>query len=102
MAVAVLGNYLPHEYSDITTEQLEGRGLYQILGARGVTIRIAQQRIGARSAHGDEVELLGIDRGGPVLTMERTAIDSSGSAIEFGHHCYRPDMYSFETTVVAK
>jgi DNA-binding GntR family transcriptional regulator len=35
-------------------------------------------------------------RGGPVLTMERIAFDNSGKAIEFGHHCYRPDMYSFE------
>ncbi|WP_345801264.1 GntR family transcriptional regulator [Microbacterium sp. AZCO] len=100
--VAVLENYLPPEFSDITTEQLEGRGLYQILRGRGVTIRIANQKIGARRAHGDEGELLDIDRTGPVLTMERVAYDSSGRAIEYGHHCYRPDMYSFETTLVAK
>jgi DNA-binding GntR family transcriptional regulator len=37
-----------------------------------------------------------------VLTMERVAYDNSGRAIEFGHHCYRPDLYSFETTLVAK
>jgi len=100
--VAVLENYLPPEFADITTEQLEERGLYQILRARGVSIRIAQQKIGARRAHGDESELLDIEKGGPVLTMERIAFDNSGRAIEFGHHCYRPDMYSFETTLVAK
>lgn len=100
--VAVLENYLPGEFSDITTEQLESRGLYQILRARGVTIRIAKQKIGARRATGDESELLDIDKGGAVLTMERIAFDSSGRAVEFGHHCYRPDMYSFETTLVAK
>ena len=100
--VAVLENFLPTEFSDVTTEQLEQRGLYQILRARGVTIRIAKQKIGARRAHGDESELLDIDRGGPVLTMERIAFDNSGRAIEFGHHCYRPDMYNFETTLVAK
>ncbi|MFH8251892.1 GntR family transcriptional regulator [Microbacterium sp. B2969] len=100
--VALLENYLPPEFSDITTEQLEARGLYQILRARGVTIRIANQKIGARRAHGDEGELLDIDRTGPVLTMERVAFDGSGRAIEFGHHCYRPDMYKFETTLVAK
>ncbi|WP_374976834.1 GntR family transcriptional regulator [Microbacterium trichothecenolyticum] len=100
--VALLENYLPPEFGDITTEQLEARGLYQILRARGVTIRIANQKIGARRAHGDESELLGIDKGGPVLTMERVAFDASGRAVEFGHHCYRPDMYSFETTLVAK
>jgi GntR family transcriptional regulator len=102
VAVAVLENYLPAEFADITTEQLEERGLYQILRGRGVTIRIAKQRIGARRGHREETDLLGLDKGGPVLTMERVAFDSSGRAIEYGHHCYRPDMYSFETTLVAK
>ena len=58
---------------------------------------------------GDEVvfvrhegELLDIDSNGPVLTMERMAFDDSGRAFEYGHHCYRPDLYSFETTLVAK
>ena len=100
--VAVLENYLPGEFADITTEQLEQRGLYQVLRARGVTIRVAKQKIGARRAHGDESDLLDIDKGGPVLTMDRIAFDNSGRAFEYGHHCYRPDMYSFETTLVAK
>jgi GntR family transcriptional regulator len=100
--VAVLENYLPSEFADISTAQLEEHGLYQIMRGRGVTIRVAKQKIGARRAHGDESELLDIDRGGPVLTMERIAFDNSGRAIEYGQHCYRPDMYSFETTLVAK
>ncbi|MCC4908752.1 GntR family transcriptional regulator [Microbacterium sp. cx-59] len=100
--VAILINYLPMEFADMTTAQLESKGLYQLLRERGVTIRVANQRIGARRAHGDEGALLDIDKGGPVLTMERVAYDASGKAVEFGHHCYRPDMYSFETTLVAK
>ncbi|MDR6868876.1 DNA-binding GntR family transcriptional regulator [Microbacterium resistens] len=100
--VAVLENYLPPEFADITTAQLEAQGLYQVLRSRGVAIRIAKQRIGARRAHGDEAELLDIDKTGPVLTMERTAFDNGGRAVEFGNHCYRPDLYSFETTLVAK
>lgn len=100
--VAVLENYLPREFADITDDQLEQRGLYEILRARGVAIRIAKQKIGARRAQRDEGELLDIDRSGPVLTVERVAYDRSGRAFEFGHHCYRPDMYSFETTLVAR
>ncbi|WP_019180170.1 GntR family transcriptional regulator [Microbacterium yannicii] len=102
VAIAILENYLPAEFADITAEQLEERSLYQILRGRGVTIRIAKQKIGARRAQRDEPELLDIDKGGPVLTMERVAFDSAGRAIEFGHHCYRTDLYSFETTLVAK
>lgn len=100
--VALLENWLPGDLADISLEQLEQQGLYQILRSRGVTIRVAKQRIGARREHGDEAELLDVDKGGPLLTMERVAYDASGRAIEFGRHCYRPDMYSFETTLVAK
>ena len=100
--VAVLENYLPADFADITTEVLETRGLYQVLRARGVAIRVAKQKIGARRAAGDENTLLDIDKGGPVLTVERIAFDDSGRAFEYGLHCYRPDMYSFETTLVAK
>ncbi|MDN3310254.1 GntR family transcriptional regulator [Microbacterium oryzae] len=100
--VALLENWLPGDFADISLELLEEQGLYQILRSRGVTIRVAKQRIGARREHGDEAELLDVDKGGPLLTMERVAYDSSGRAVEFGHHCYRPDMYSFETTLVAK
>ncbi|MFB7251123.1 GntR family transcriptional regulator [Microbacterium sp. NPDC056234] len=100
--VAVLENYLPSDFADITTELLETRGLYQVLRARGVAIRVAKQKIGARRAAGDENTLLDIDKGGPVLTVERIAFDDSGRAFEYGLHCYRPDMYSFETTLVAK
>ncbi|GAA4195205.1 GntR family transcriptional regulator IolR [Microbacterium oryzae] len=100
--VALLENWLPSDFADISLELLEEQGLYQILRSRGVTIRVAKQRIGARREHGDEAELLDVDKGGPLLTMERVAYDSSGRAVEFGHHCYRPDMYSFETTLVAK
>lgn len=102
IAVALLENYLPPSFGDITASDLESQGLYQILRSRGVTFRIANQRIGARRALGDEAELLEIERGGPVLTMDRTAYDADGQAIEHGHHCYRPDLYSFETTLVAK
>ncbi|MCU1560464.1 MAG: putative transcriptional regulator, GntR-family, partial [Mycetocola sp.] len=35
-----------------------------------------------------------------VLTMNSTAFDSSGRAVEVGRHCYRPDPYSFEITLV--
>ncbi|QLD12757.1 GntR family transcriptional regulator [Microbacterium oleivorans] len=102
VAVAILENHMPLQFADITAEQLEARGLYQLLRAKSVTIRVAKQKIGARRATKEESDLLDLDKGGPVLTMERVAFDQAGQVIEFGHHCYRPDMYSFETTLVAK
>lgn len=100
--MAILENLLPPEFSDLTIEQLERQGLYEILRARGITIKIANQVIGARRTHGEEHELLDITKGSPLLTMDRVAFDHGGRVIEAGHHCYRPDLYSFETTLVSR
>lgn len=100
--VAVMENFLPAEFTDLDRDQLVDHGLYQMLRGRGVTMRVARQQIGARRASTEESKLLEIEKGGPVLTMDRTAYDNSGRAIEYGHHCYRPDLYSFEITLVDK
>ena len=73
-----------------------------LLTARGVTMKVAKQRIGARKANQSESELLQVEKGSALLTMERTAFDSNGKAVEWGHHCYRPDLYSFQVTLVEK
>lgn len=98
--LAILKNTLPSDYAEFTAEDYERHGLYQLLRTRGVTVRVAKQRIGARSATPSEADLLDIRRGSAVLTMERTAFDASGRAVELGTHCYRPDLYSFELTLV--
>lgn len=100
--LAILENYLPNDFTNVTEVDLREHGLYQVLRGRGVTIRVARQNIGARRATSSESNLLQIDRHDPVLTMDRTAFDSSGRAVEYGHHAYRPDLYSFETTLIGK
>lgn len=97
--LAVMTNYLPVELAP-AAEELEDSGLYQALRARGVHIRLARQRIGARPATKNEARLLDEKAGGPLLTMTRTAFDDSGRAVEFGSHCYRASRYYFETTLV--
>ena len=100
--LAVLENYLPSTVLTILDDSLATFGLYQLLRSQGTTIRIAKQTIGARRASSDEADLLKIGAESPVLTMDRIAFDASGSAIEYGRHCYRPDLYSFETILVEK
>lgn len=100
--VAVMENWLPEDFTDLNTNDVIEHGLYQVLRSRGVTMRVAKQRIGARKASTDETGFLDIDKGAAVLTMDRTAFDNSGRAVEYGHHCYRPDLYSFEVTIVEK
>ncbi|GJF10242.1 GntR family transcriptional regulator [Mycolicibacterium cyprinidarum] len=97
--LAVMTNYLPVELAP-EADELESSGLYQALRARGVHIRLARQRIGARPASRAEARLLDEKVGAPLLTMERTAFDDTGKAVEYGSHGYRASRYYFETTLV--
>jgi DNA-binding GntR family transcriptional regulator len=97
--LAVMTNYLPVELAP-EPDDLEASGLYQSLRARGVHIRLARQRIGAKPASKAEARLLDEKPGAAMLTMSRTAFDDSGKAVEFGSHCYRASRYYFETTLV--
>jgi len=98
--LAIMENFLPEDLIGVGDMDLEARGLYQIMRAKGVNIRVAKQRIGARTGTREECKMLGEERGSPVLTMERAAHDDSGRPVEWGRHCYRASQYSFEVTLV--
>lgn len=97
--LAVMTNYLPVALAPERAE-LETSGLYQSLRARGVHIRLARQRIGAKAADRDEARLLDEKPKSPLLVMERTAFDDSGRVVEYGSHVYRASRYVFDTTLV--
>lgn len=98
--LALMLNYLPVERVDLDAIDFARTGLYEALRGRGIHIRVAHQRIGARRADSREARLLDANRGGPLLTVSRTAFDDAGRAVEYGRHLYRPERYSFEITLV--
>jgi DNA-binding GntR family transcriptional regulator len=100
--IALMTNYLPADVLELTTADLEARGLYELLRAAGVHIRIANQSIGARNATAAEARLLGETRGAALLTMTRTAYDDVGRAVEYGTHVYRGSRYAFSLTLVER
>jgi Transcriptional regulators len=100
--MAVLHNWIPHSIGTLTKEELDSKGLYQILRERGFVPQVGKQRISARKVTQAEAKELDIESGAAVLTMERIAYDSMGRAIELGEHIYRTDLYSLEFTVVNK
>ena len=100
--LAVLRNWLPANVITPTDEELESGGLYQLIRDAGTHVQVARQRIGARGATTQEARLLGGRKNDAVLTMQRTAYADSGRAIEYGDHCYRPEAYSFEVTLVER
>jgi DNA-binding GntR family transcriptional regulator len=99
--LALLTNHLPGCFRP-TVEDLTEGGLYQYLRGRGVHLRVAHQRIGARLARAEETRLLEEPPRAAVLTMERTAFDDKGVVVEFGRHLYRASRYEFETTLVGR
>jgi DNA-binding GntR family transcriptional regulator len=98
--LALMHNVVPVAVADLSGADLVDGGLYGVLRAAGVHIRVANQEIGARRAGVREARLLGERRGAPLLTMRRTAYDDKGRAVEHGEHVYRPDLYAFEMTLV--
>jgi DNA-binding GntR family transcriptional regulator len=99
--LALLANYLPGRFEP-TRAELTERGLYQNLRGQGVQLRVAHQRIGARLARADEARLLDEAPRSALLTMQRTAFDDKGGAVEHGRHVYRASRYDFETTLVGR
>jgi DNA-binding GntR family transcriptional regulator len=100
--LAVMSNLMPAALIDLSGVDLSRLGLYEHLRRTGIHIRVAHQRIGAVRADTYAAKLLGGRKGDPLLTMQRTAYDDGGRAVELGSHVYRPDLYSFEMTLVDK
>ena len=98
--LALMYNVVPAQVTDLSSVDLERTGLYEHFRAQAIHLRVAHQVIGARTIDSREARLLGGHKGDPVLTMERTAYDDQGRAVEYGLHLYRPDRYAYETTLV--
>jgi GntR family transcriptional regulator len=97
--LALMRNYVPAGLLAMDAEDLEAHGLYNLLRANGINLRIARQSIGARAATAAEARALAEPRGAPLLTMERAAYDEQGRTIEHGQHVYRASRYSFDLTL---
>ena len=98
--LALMCNFVPASVTDLSQVDLEHTGLYEHFRAQAINLRVAHQVIGARTVDTREARLLDGRKGDPVLTMERTAYDDQGRAVEYGLHLYRPDRYAYETTLV--
>ncbi len=103
--IARMANYLPHSIpglaEGLTQQALQTRGLYQVIRSLGIQLHAADQQIGARTATAEEARLLGEVRGAALLTVQRTAYDDHGRAVEFGDHIYAASRYSFALSMLA-
>lgn len=97
--LAILRNWLPVRFNDITCRDLEAHGLYQLLGQRNGRPSVAKQRITAVPASAAQARLLETKRNAPLISMQRTAFDAAGHTVEFADNLYRADLYAIEVTV---
>jgi len=98
--LALMSNTIPCDVLDLEAVDLSTVGLYEYFRRCGMHLRVAHQRIGACRAGAHQAKLLTERKGAPLLTMQRTAYDDGSRAVEWGSHVYRPDLYSFEITLV--
>jgi GntR family transcriptional regulator len=99
--IAKLINYLPVELVELPTDDVERRGLYELLRSAGVRLHSATQTIGARKATAEEARLLNEARGAALLTMQRNAYDDHSRPVEHGSHVYAASRYSFQTQLLS-
>ncbi len=99
LPLAMMQNWLPPAYGDVTADELTRGGLYDALRARGAKPVVAQQSIGARMPTPAERKHLDMKPSQPLLTMTRMAFDPAGLAVEFGDHSYRASDYTIDLMI---
>ena len=98
--IAKMTNYLPAHVVGFSADDLNQRGLYDLIRARGTNLHSATQVVGARTATPAEAKLLEEPRGAALLTMERITYDDHGLVVEYGTHVYAASRYSFEISLL--
>ncbi|MEI4272898.1 GntR family transcriptional regulator [Klenkia sp. LSe6-5] len=99
--IARLTNHVPASRLQVTAEDFQNHGLYQMFRTAGIVLHSANQTIGAQTCTRDDAVLLDLEKGAALLTMERIAYDDHGLAVEFGQHVYVATRYSFEMSLLA-
>ena len=98
--LALMRNWLPPDLLETDPATLAERGLYQLLRAEGVRLKVAHQTISAIPASLEQARLLSEEPGAPLLATTRITYDDHGQPVEYGSHLYRASRYSFEHTLV--
>ena len=73
-----------------------------MMRAAGITLHSAHQTFGARRATAEEGTRLDEQEGAALLTMQRTAYDDTGRAVEYGTHIYRASRYAFDFQLMVR
>jgi DNA-binding GntR family transcriptional regulator len=95
--LALMRNHVPAGLLPLTAEAWNGRACTTCSGRPASRCASPSSRSAARAATAAEARALGESKAAPLLTMERTAYDDRGRAVEHGSHSYRASRYSFDS-----
>jgi GntR family transcriptional regulator len=85
------GAYAADAFPGLLEEQLEG-SLYELMRRRYDQVPVrAVERLEPALARSDEAEALGIERGAPVMLVDRTAYSAAGRPVERSRDVFRGD-----------
>ncbi len=98
--LALMRNWLPPELLETDPATLAERGLYELLRAEGVRLKVAHQTISALPATPEQARLLGEEPGCPLLATTRITYDDHGRRSSTAPTCSARRRYAFEHTLV--
>lgn len=98
--VTVHDAFVPYKlFPTLTTWDLNGRHLWELIETFGFRVKRADQRLEAREADDWLAGLLEIDAGAPILFKERIIYADDGTPVEFTYCFNRGDRYSLTVTL---
>ncbi len=95
-----LTTYVPQEIArNYSENDLATTPLFKLLERSGVQIEEANQSVSAALAGPQVAEVLEVETGAALLSLERVVRDIDGNCVEFLSALYRPDMFQLEMSL---
>jgi len=100
--IQLVTTYIPYDiFPPLATVDLTNRSLYEFLEKEGgIFLTHGRRSIEAVLANETEAELLGIERGAPLLRLESVSYTENDLPIEYYHALHRGDRSRFEVDLV--
>ncbi|HEY5157181.1 MAG TPA: UTRA domain-containing protein, partial [Anaerolineales bacterium] len=100
--IQLVTTYIPYEICpSLASVDLSNRSLYEYLENEcGVFIAKGRRYIEAVLANDYEAELLGIDRGAPLLMLDSISFSDNDRPVEYYHALHRGDRSRFEVELL--
>jgi GntR family transcriptional regulator len=100
--IQLVTTYIPFELCpSLATADLSNRSLYEFLETEcGILLAKGRRYIEAVLANENEAELLGVERGAPLLMLDSISYSENGRPVEYYHALHRGDRSRFEVELL--